>query len=76
MQEGTECSGTSNSNMPAISRGDALMRDATRVKERDAEREKTAHRGRAVSSRAKDESLMRSQPRDYPARSRQVICVL
>lgn len=33
--------------------------------------EGTAHCGRAVSSRAKDESLMRSQPRDYPVRSRQ-----
>lgn len=58
--------------MPAISRGDALMRDATgawyrRAKERGRKR-RTA--GRAVSSPAKDESLMRSQPRDYPGRFR------
>lgn len=59
--------------MPVISRGDALMRDATGGDEAqggERERGDTAHRGRAVSSRAKDESLMRSQPRDYPARSR------
>lgn len=76
--DGRLCSGTSNnSNMPAISRGDALMRDATgrgggRGRGgRSRGQEGTAHRGRAVSSRAKDESLMRSQPRDYPVRSRQ-----
>lgn len=69
----TECNGTSNSNMPVISRGDALMRDATGRDETggEGEREETAHRGACcVSSRAKDESLMRSQPRDYPAGSR------
>lgn len=57
-----ECNGTSNNNMPAISRGDALMRDATGGEggdeteggegERRGEREETAHRGACcVSSR-------------------------
>lgn len=67
----TECNGTSNSNMPAISRSDALMRDALGDEaERWRERgRKRWHRG-ACCLLAKDESLMRSQPRDYPAKSR------
>jgi len=46
-----------------------------REQERDGKRKKqrcTARRACRMSSRAKDESLMRSQPRDYPTRSRQV----
>lgn len=73
--DGGPCNGTSNnSNMPVISRGDALMRDAMGRGDQEGGnggREGTVHRGRAVSSRAKDESLMRSRPRDYSARSRQ-----
>ena len=37
----TECNGTSNSNMPAMSRGDALMRAATGgLKQEEEEEEK------------------------------------
>lgn len=50
----TECNGTSNSNMPAISRSDALMRDAPgdeaeRWREREGGNDGTA--GRVVFSR-------------------------